>query len=473
MLSRVLRRLLLSSAIITLFLCVAPKLAHAQAVITIYQEASLPRVRIDEKGNKVDVKKRAINLTPEGVSNQDCIDNVQIRFPLQLAGFQGNGTLEAWAGLSGESCSSNTSRNAVGGRVCWKLVSGIPLTINQNVDIPVRTIMSGIKSAAAPSDSAAICGTIDLTTVSVNFLYFAPGQTNDAASTKTVSVQVDTVGPSAPTGLKALPGNDRLVMQWDSISGEGGVSVLTGIQVYCDATHSTGIPNVPECQDLIKERAAAAGTGTSTTDAGDAGDASSTAAILPDGSCIEDVDATTGEAVDGSCADAGTSSNSSTGSGDSSIATDDAGLGTDGTCDSANLAPTGGTVSPTAAFNKCFSCGSITGNTGTSVAANSLRGQPLVNGTHYAISVAATDAFNNVGPLSSPKCEYPEETNDFWKDYKNDGGNAGGGCNTTGEIPLGSVAFFGTSLALVLSALRRRRKPRGSSSRVHSSEERT
>ena len=466
MLSRALRRLLLSSAIIVLFLCIAPKLAHAQAAITIYQETSLPRVKLDANGNKVDVKKRAINLTPEGVSNQDCVDNVQIRFPLQLAGFEGNGTLEAWAGLSGESCSSNAVRTSQS-RTCWKLVSGIPLTINQNVDIPVRTIMAGIKSATAPNDSASICGTIDLTTVSVNFLYFSPGQTNDASSTKTVSVQVDTVGPSAPTGLKALPGNDRLVMQWDSISGEGGVSVLTGIRVYCDATHSTGIPDVPDCQDLIKERAAASGdAGTSAADAGaDSGTtaAGTTAAVLPDGGCIEDVDATTGETVSGSCADAGTSSSSSSSSSGTTTtgaASDDAGLGTAGACDSANLSPTDGTtVSPTAAFNKCFSCGSITGNTGTSVAASSLRGAPLVNGTHYAISVAATDAFDNVGPLSTPQCEYPEETNDFWKDYKNDGGNAGGGCNTTGDTPVGSLAFLGGSIAVVITALRRRSHP--------------
>lgn len=438
--SRVLRRLLFISALAALFVCIAPKLAHAQATITIYQETSLPRVK-DGK----DVKKRPINLTPEGVSYQDCIDNVSIRFPVQLAGFAGGASLEVWAGLSGDSCASNTARTSPS-RTCWKLISGLGLTINQNVDIPVRTIMSGIKSASAPDDSAAICGTVDLTTVSVNFLYFAPGQTSEAAATKSVSVQIDTVGPSAPTGLRTLPGNTRLLMNWDNISGEGGVSVLTGIRVYCDVNHTGEIPDLPACQDLKAERAqASASSNAGTTDAGaDAGAeaGTTTAAILEDGGCLDELDDAGNLTF--SCADAGDAGS-----------TDDTNLGTGGTCESSNLV---GKFSPTAAFNECFSCGSITGNTGTSISAQTLRGAPLVNNTVYAIAVAATAAFDNVGPLSEIQCEYPELTNDFWEDYKNAGGHAGGGCNTTGEAPLGTIAVLGTSMAVLITTLRRKRR---------------
>lgn len=438
--SRVLRRLLLCSAIVALFLCLAPKLAHAQAVISVYQETSLPRVGVDDKGNAVVIQKRPINLTPEGVNNQDCVDNLSIRFPVQLSNFAANGTLEAWAGLSGESCSSNTSRTSAN-RVCWKLVSGIGLSLQTtNVDIPVRTIMSGIKSATSPDASAAICGTVDLTTVSVNFVYFAPGQTNEASATKTVSVQVDTVGPAAPTGLRVLPGNTRLIMNWDNISGEGGVSVLTGIRVYCDPNHSAGIPDVPACKALIRERSevGSSTTTTTTTDAGtDAGTDGGDAEAGTEDAAVSVTDAGTSTGVDGSS------------------------VGTGGSCESANLAPSSGSFSPTSAFNDCFSCGSLTGNSGTAIVASSLRGAPLENGTVYFVAVAATDAFDNVGPLSRPTkplCEYPELTNDFWADYKNAGGDAGGGCSTTGETPVGTLAVLGASAAIGLSSARRRRK---------------
>lgn len=450
LLRRSVARLLLSGAIVALLLCIAPKVAHAQVAITIYQETSLPRVKLDANGNLVNVQKRALNLTPEGVNYQDCIDNVRIRFPVQLGGtFTGNDTFEMWAGLSGDDCSAQTSRTSTTARTCWKLASGLPKTLNQNVDIPVRTIISGAVNQQNPVDAPSICGTVDLTTIAVNFLFFSAGATSTPSATKSLSIQADTVGPSAPTGLSSLPGNTRLIMNWDSISGESGVSVLTGIRVYCDPNHGNGIP--AECVNLINERNAIASGGTSTPttteDAGDAGDSGTVAATLVDGSCISETDDDSGAIVSTVC-DAGTDG----------ATTGDGSVGTGGTCETSNLAPSTGAFTPSAAFNECFSCGTITGNTGTSIVASSLRGQPLANNTTYAIAVAATDAFDNVGPLSGLQCNYPELTNDFWEAYKNAGGKAGGGCDTTSQSPAGSMAVFGVSAAFVLATMRKRKK---------------
>ena len=58
---------------------------------------------------------------------------------------------------------------------------------------------------------------------------------------------------------------------------------------------------------------------------------------------------------------------------------------------------------------------------------SSVAGKPLVNGTHYAVAVAGTDAYGNVGKLSTVICEFPEQTSDFWNAYKNAGGESGGG----------------------------------------------
>lgn len=449
--SRLIRRLLLTSAIVIAFLVLAPRVAFAQATITIYQEQSLPRA--DANGNAIN--KRSLQYTPEGVSYQDCVEDQRIAFPLQMSGFVGNATLQAWASLSGADCGDNAIRTS-GVKQCWQLISGIPLTTTQTVYIPVRAIMSGALNPTAPDSSAAICGKVDLTTIGVQFLYFEPGNTAKAAVNKSISVQVDTVGPAPPTGVRTKPGNGRITVEWDNISGEGGVSVLTGVKVYCDPSGSTAIPDVTDggrnaCSVLAREREAVANAAATTSDAGtttttDASTSATVQSISP---------ACTLTPID-SGPDGGDA-------GFVEVCDDDAGTSTpeaptDLTCSSTNIAPTDGTtVTPSAAFDGCFSCGSITGNTGTTVVAEAVRGTPLTNNRTYTLAVASTDAFNNVGPLSTVVCQYPEETNDFWEAYRSAGGRAGGGCAASGDAPIGSLAAFGAAGAVVASMLRRRR----------------
>jgi hypothetical protein len=263
MCARLLRRLLLTSALVAAFLVFAPRVAFAQATISLYQETSLPRANADN----TTANKRALQYTPEGVSYQDCVDDQRIVFPLQMSGFVGNASLQAWASLSGADCGQTSNRTNPNGRLCWPLIAGIPLTTTQNVYIPVRSIMSGVKDVTKPDTSAAICGQVDLTTISVEFLYFEPGNTATPTVNKTVAVSVDTVGPAPPTGVKTKPGNGRITVEWDNISGEGGVSVLTGVKVYCDVNGASSIPaGNASCDKLVAERAAAAAA--ATTDAG-------------------------------------------------------------------------------------------------------------------------------------------------------------------------------------------------------------
>ncbi|MBX3229011.1 MAG: hypothetical protein KIT84_01635 [Labilithrix sp.] len=436
-----LRRLLLTSFLAAMFVVIAPRLAHAQATIAVFQEQSLPR--LDANGDQIN--KRPLQYTPEGVSYQDCVEDQQILFMLQLGGFVGNATLEAWASVSGGDCGPQQNRTGVA-RTCWQLVSGIPLELTPRVRIPVRKIMAGALNQQTPDDSAAICGRVDLTTITIHFLYFAPGQVGTPASTKNLSVQVDTIGPAAPTGLTAKPGNGRLTMEWNNISGEGGVSVLTGVKIYCDTNGNTTLPTDNEsCKRLAEERAAVSGAtadaGTTVTGTEDAG---TTTTISP--AC------TTEDAGDGGtfelCDDAGAEEE------------DSGAPPAEATCSSSNF---GASVIPSAAFDGCFACGSITGNSGTTVAAESLRGAKLQNGTTYALAVAATDAFNNVGPLSSVICDFPEETNDFWQNYRSSGGQGGGGCRATSETPVGSVGVLAGAAVLGASLVRRRIKTRRTS----------
>ncbi|AKV04812.1 hypothetical protein AKJ09_11475 [Labilithrix luteola] len=272
---------------------------------------ALPRIGADG----TIVKKRPLNLTPEGVNLQDCLDNQSIRFPLVLAQFQANASLQAWATLSGADCSLQANRISAAA-VCWNLVTGIPLQQFPVVDIPVRKIMSGALSPASPDATQAICGKVDLASFSVQFLYFDPGQVATPSATTAFPVLVDTIGPPPPSGITALPGNASITVEWQSISGGGGLTALTGVNVYCDPASSSAAP-----------------------------DASAS------------------------------------------------------TCSSPNF--TANTL-PNNDFNARFLCGGVTGNTGSSAIAKSINGVPLQNGIRYAVAVAATDAFANVGPLSFP-----------------------------------------------------------------------
>ena len=87
-------------------------------------------------------------------------------------------------------------------------------------------------------------------------------------------------------------------------------------------------------------------------------------------------------------------------------------------------------------------------------------GKPLDNDKIYAVAIAAIDQFGNVGPLSSVFCEKPERTTDFWENYKNAGGEAGGGfCSVEGAgLPVGSLTVTGIMAVALVGAIRRRRE---------------
>jgi hypothetical protein len=408
-----------------------PSVASAQvpgagaATIGIVNETSLPRL---DKSRRP-VQKRPLTLTPEAVSLQDCVDDQLIRFTLQMAGFEANASVEAWASNAGQECTQPTARGG-GVQQCWRILdSGIPLQTTTDVEIPVRRIMSGAPPflPTAPDATENACGKVNLSTITVHFLYFAPGNQAVAASSKNVAVTVDTVGPKPPSGLKALPGNTRIQVSWVNISGgtgdasaTGGLTELTGVNVYCDPAGGSPTPTTTRNPAVCHEEIVDA----SIDDSGDA---------MPDSGTVVEV-----------CEDGGTSTSTDTSA---------------GSCSSSNLSSPGEPIFPTADFNAKFLCGTITGNTGTTVVADNVGGNPLANGTVYAVSVAATDRFGNVGELSDPICQTPNVTTDFWDDYRKAGGQAGGGCATGGTPPLGSLgvlALIGLSAALSRGRTRRR-----------------
>ncbi len=411
----------LAASLALLFCLLFPSVAHAQIVV---QQKDSP-LRVDASGNEV--RKRDANFKPEGISYQDCLDNQGIKITLTMPPPEANASLQVWGSLSGADCKEQTARTG-GVAVCWRILSGVPLSINPTFFLPVRKIIGGrnnvkdtTKDPDEGLDGPGVCGTVDLTTITVQFLYFPPGNAATASQKAELNVVADTIGPVAPTGLKILPGNSRLAVSFDSL-GEGGVVELSTIRAYCDPDPGKGATTTPSTTKRVCEGGA------------------SDAALDPD------ADADAAAAVvdpDAGCVDVVVGGTTTPGVACSSVAFS----GTDG-----------GQVLPDNAFNDKYECGSLpVSTTGSAIKAETLRGAPLQNGKTYAVALAASDSFLNVGPLSAVVCEYPEPTHDFWDDYKSSGGQGGGGfCSIEGAgVPIGSFTLMGMALVLGVSVWRR------------------
>lgn len=94
--------------------------------------------------------------------------------------------------------------------------------------------------------------------------------------------------------------------------------------------------------------------------------------------------------------------------------------------------------------------------------ATEISAKGLENYVPYAVGVAAYDSVGNVGKLSSLVCATPLPVDDFYKNYRNAGGRAGGGYCSLSPGLRGDVLLFGGAAAALLGiALRRRARAHG------------
>jgi len=107
-----------------------PRLASAQTV-------TMPQGTYPSR----DQPFRPQNLKPQGVNYQDCAQDVTLRFPLIVSGFDGQ-NLSIWASL-GSDCTSPADRGVggVAGQACWRLDGGFvgqTYHVSTPVDVAVR-----------------------------------------------------------------------------------------------------------------------------------------------------------------------------------------------------------------------------------------------------------------------------------------------------------------------------------------------
>lgn len=160
--------------------------------------------------------------------------------------------------------------------------------------------------------------------------------------------------------------------------------------------------------------------------------------------------ANTGDAGDAAAVDAATDASTSSSSG-----TADGGYPGAAACPASKLVP--GEIPPAT----LPTCGSAQGPGGATSAL-------LPNNVEYTIGVSAYDTIGNAGRMSDLACATPQPIDDFYKIYRQDGGQAGGGYCSIGGAGAGVTLFGTTALGVAAAFLARRRVRRRRSGRGRS-----
>ena len=406
-----------------LLVTLAPLRAYAQEVkVTITSPTSLARV---EKDGTTPRNKRP-TISPEGINLQDCRDDLQIRFPLIVAGFSASDNFEVWGSdQSGADCTVATARSGPT-QTCYQVTANFSRVQTQTTQIGVKEIIKGLPSASG-AVGADGCRRVNAYTIS---LYFLVLRGTDVVGNAKATLSVDTQGPTALSGVRLQPGNKAVTITWNAV-GEAGADDVTGARVFCDPD-----PKPITATDAETKLVCLDDSGVATT----AFDASDTVGLAEAGVTCSEV-ANTGGAAGAAIPAVGQ------------------GFPSDGkSCATQAFAPVNGAklVADDALFAK-YGCGAVDSSTGNAFRVTNIAGVPLENDKVYAVAVAGTDSFGNLGELSPQTCQYPEETSDFWRDYRGSGGEAGGGfCSTTGpRFPAGSFGVLALGVAVSVSCLRR------------------
>lgn len=404
-----LRFALLSSvalSVVSAGVLVAPP-ARAQSTVSVAITTKDALPRLDANGSGV--TKRINPASMEGVNLSDCHADQSIQFPLVVTGFAPGDVSEIWASNGSTDCTDPNNRPGISSVHCYKLGT-FPLINTTSTTIKVKALLAATGITTLDSFG---CPAVDISTITVYFMVFRNGVATTPVGKDTVPIKVDTQGPLGLTGVKALPGNQAITISWDSV-GEAGAQDIIGAQALCDPTPTPSA-------------ATEAGTTQVCIEAGAADAADEDAADTPEPTC---------STVAGEAGAAG------------------------GPIPAPAAIPSNGLACTTQAFaaSKAVPCGSVNGTTGNTIRIDNINGAPLANDTVYAVAVAGTDSFENVGSVSSAVCQFPEATSDFWSDYRGAGGQSGG-CAVEGPaVPVGSFGVMMLGIVVTLSTLRRARR---------------
>lgn len=309
-----------------------------------------------------------------GLSRQDCLDDLVYDIPLVMSGLPTSYTLQAWAGSDCATLTSRTGANPT----CWPLLgSGISVGASVNVKIRMQDIVAQMNT-----------GTTRVVTYSPATSSVCTSQTALGSGATSLGVSFlwidggsgNSMGTGATYTISVKLFGPDAPTNLAAGSG-GGLLKLTW----------TAPPNQ---KDLLGYRIYTLASG------GDGGATDATTTTCDEGGVI-----------DGGLDDSGDATTITV---DASCTTTPVTSTCPGTIDTTKVTPTevGGTVGG----------GTVSG---------------LADGQSYTVAVAGYDSYGNSGTLSNSICATPQDTIDFWDNYRNSGGTAGGGYCASG--PTGSA----------------------------------
>jgi hypothetical protein len=419
---------------------------------------------------------RPAGLNPDGINYDDCINDMALEYSVYLSGFSGQ-SLEVWVSTSGD-CFPDTARGNPGPPTCWLVASQV---INQqassayNFVVRVQDLVGSQQVVPnppvyTPRDSSA-CQSQPTESSATFTVYFVPVSGVTAGGTEyQQQIVADLVGPSAPLGVSIADGDTLFVVNWTANTDAD----TAGYDVFIDPIPGSGDAasaaigsqtTVLECPD------ASSSSSTDVLDADTAEASDATVASTPEAGCHLVNIGPTAPAPGSTTCGSGVLQSANVQDGGAIAVSDDA--ATETFDEAGNLITTTTTGDVGICTIPCqylvgTSCTygqpvytSINNPTLASEGNGSYTIKGLTNGTTYNVVVAAVDSSGNVGPPSPEVCDYPAPVNDFFKNYRTDGGAGGGGFCALEAVglPVGSAgAFIGLGAGFLATLRRRRRK---------------
>lgn len=441
------------------FLCAgslgAPGLAHAQNAVIMSSPVS-------------DGGVGSINYA-------DCAGGNTLSFTLAVTNPSAGDTFQVWAGpptSSSLGCIPSAARQS--GGVCWPLADPTA-AVASTVSVPVRArdIANYLGSAPLPTTYSGANGSGDdgvesavnsaglmacqqqaipgPVSLGIYFLLVeSDGMTVDGdfaahEGGAEYTFQAGTLGPQAPESVSVVINDESATLAWTPPSDTS----IVGYNVYCQDYGAIDAATPPASSGESLD------TGINEVDGGVAAGECGGSALTDTGFTKQVVSTTT-------TTDSSTTSTTDSGTDSADLVSQSGTVGTQVTTPAGisqvPIGKVGNTIvslcaSPNGAGEVALTAGS-TASTATLT---------LTNYDYYVFAVAAVDALGNVGPVGNVQCGTPGPIQDFWLDYTQDGGLAGGGyCALQGVgMPAGGTCM-GIGVGFVaLSLVRRRRAWRG------------
>jgi hypothetical protein len=404
---------------------------------------------------------RAQNLDPNAINYQDCAADILLKFTLLVtSSLACTDTIQVWAGET--DCTRSTARmSSDGDAQCWPVtpIDWFKMSQSSTNFIRARDIVSHISNPEVTTDTyteqSPDLG--DLTacesqnapgTAGLNIVFMAmeaDGETVDGSVS--YALDGDLVGPFPPTDVTAGIGENAIVVNWTPAVD----ATIEGFNVYCQPLGAVA----PDTGTLVPEPSLVCP---------DAGTAATTDATVPDaGACfyVNEFDSGSGGSGAEACVTPGNVlknvwSTSATG------VIGEAGLvstADDGSTEASTVVGAVGISN----IPSQYLCGTIAGNTANQLNVQNFLdgGSGIVDGTEYAVTVAAYDGTGNVGIIGNLSCVTPSPIVDFFSAYTKAGGIAGGGfCALEGVGMPVSSSLFGIGMGAALVGFTRRRRRR-------------